>query len=160
LLRALQGSAGAATGSAKVLGDVAIAHKTQQLPYAWRMSWIGFAATIVSLLVAVLHTWFFVLEMFLWEHPIGLKTFKNTAETAKITKVLAANQGLYNGFLAAGLAWGILQGSMGWPIQAFFLCCAVVAGVYGALSVSTKILYVQALPAAVGLVLLWLYHRG
>jgi putative membrane protein len=113
-------------------------------------------ANIVVALVALLHVYFLVLEMFLWDKPMGLKTFRNTPEKAEITKVLAANQGLYNGFLAAGLAWGLAQGVAGGPVKVFFLLCVVVAGVYGALSVSRRILYVQAAPAALGLVLLWL----
>jgi putative membrane protein len=111
-------------------------------------------AGIAVALVALLHAYFLVLEMFLWEKPQGRKAFGTTAEFAAATKTLAANQGLYNGFLAAGLAWGLLGG--GAPVRVFFLACVIVAGVYGAISVSRKILFVQALPAAValGLVLL------
>ncbi len=107
-------------------------------------------------IVAVLHVYFLVLEMFLWEKPYGIKTFGLTPEFAAASKTLAANQGLYNGFLAAGLAWGLLLGEPGEPVQIFFLGCVIIAGVYGALTVSRKILFVQALPAAIALALLLL----
>jgi len=108
------------------------------------------------LLVALLHLWFLVLEMFLWTKPLGLKVFRNTPEKAQATKVLAANQGLYNGFLVAGLLWGLWLGSAGMQVKVFFLGCVIVAGVYGAWSVSRRILWVQAAPAAVALALvLW-----
>ena len=115
------------------------------------------ANTLVAL-VAVLHGYFLVLEMFLWTRPLGLKTFRNTPEKAADSAVLAANQGLYNGFLAAGLIWGLVQGvpAFAFQIKVFFLLCVIVAGAYGALTVSRRILYVQATPAAVALVLLWL----
>jgi len=103
--------------------------------------------------VALLHVWFLVLEMFLWDKPLGLKTFRHSAAEAAASKVLAANQGLYNGFLAAGLAWGLSLGAAGTSVKVFFLGCVVVAGVYGAATVSRKILFVQALPAALALVL-------
>lgn len=105
-------------------------------------------------LVALLHLWFLVLEMFLWDKPAGLRTFRNTPEKAALTKVLAANQGLYNGFLAAGLLWGLSLGADGTNIKLFFLGCVIVAGVYGAATVSRKILFVQALPAAFAMALL------
>src|ERR1022692_3168095 len=119
------------------------------------MIWI--ANSLVAL-VAVLHGYFLVLEMFLWTRPLGLKTFRNSIEKATDSAVLAANQGLYNGFLAAGLVWGLLQGtpSFAFQIKTFFLLCVIVAGVYGALTISRRILYVQAAPAAVALILLWL----
>ncbi|MDO9062658.1 MAG: DUF1304 domain-containing protein [Bradyrhizobium sp.] len=119
------------------------------------MIWI---ANVLVALVAVLHVYFLVLEMFLWQKPLGLKTFRNSPEKAAETAVLAANQGLYNGFLAAGLAWGLLHGApaFAFQIKVFFLLCVVVAGVYGAASVSRRILYVQAAPAAIALALLWL----
>jgi putative membrane protein len=109
-------------------------------------------------LVAALHVYFLVLEMFLWTTPRGLKTFGNTPEKAQATAVLAANQGLYNGFLAAGLIWGLLHPApaFAFQIKAFFLLCVIVAGVYGAISVSRRILYVQAAPAALALIVLWL----
>ena len=115
------------------------------------------ANTLVAL-VAALHVYFLVLEMFLWTKPLGLKTFRNTPEKAADSAVLAANQGLYNGFLAAGLIWGLLQGVPGFAFQikTFFLLCVIAAGVYGAATVSRRILYVQAAPAAIALILLWL----
>ena len=107
-------------------------------------------------LVATLHIYFLVLEMFLWDKPYGLKTFGNSLESAKISKVLAMNQGLYNGFLAAGLIWGLTLGAAGQPIKIFFLACVIVAGVFGAMTVSRKILFIQAMPAAIALSLLLL----
>lgn len=103
--------------------------------------------------VALLHLYFLVLEMFFWTKPLGLKVFGQSLDKAKASQVLAANQGLYNGFLAAGLFWGLLHpvAATAIEIQTFFLMCVVVAGVYGAYSVSRKILWVQALPAALGL---------
>ena len=92
--------------------------------------------------------------MFLWDKPAGLKAFALTPEFAAASKTLAANQGLYNGFLVAGLIWGLLLGADGIQIKTFFLGCVIVAGVYGGLTVKMKILYVQALPAAIALVLL------
>ena len=111
------------------------------------------AADVLVALVALLHVWFLVLEMFLWDKPLGMKTFRQTPETAAITKVLAANQGLYNGFLAAGLLWGLWLGAGGVPVKVFFLGCVIVAGLYGAATVGKKILFVQALPAAVAMAL-------
>lgn len=111
-------------------------------------------ANVLTGLVAVLHVYFLVLEMFLWDKPYGRKSFGLTAEYAAASKTLAANQGLYNGFLAAGLAWGLLLGAAGASVKIFFLVCVVVAGVYGAITVSRRILWVQALPAAIALVLL------
>ena len=110
------------------------------------------AANVVIAIVALLHVYFLVLEMFLWDKPYGLKTFGNTAEKAAASKVLAMNQGLYNGFLAAGLVWGLASGLYG--VKVFFLACVIVAGVFGGLTASRKILWVQALPAAIGLGLL------
>ncbi|MBD9375958.1 DUF1304 domain-containing protein [Pseudoxanthomonas sp. 22568] len=106
-------------------------------------------AVSLSFLVALLHLYFMVLEMFLWTRPIGLKTFRNTPEKAAITRVLAANQGLYNGFLAAGLLWGLL--SQQWNVVVFFLVCVVVAALYGAYSVSRRIFFVQGIPAVAAL---------
>ena len=119
------------------------------------MIWI---ANVLVALVALLHGYFLVLEMFLWTRPLGLKTFRNTPEQAADSAVLAANQGLYNGFLAAGLVWGLVQGvpSFAFQIKMFFLLCVIVAGVYGAATVSRRILFVQAVPAAIALALLWL----
>ena len=117
---------------------------------------MSLAANIVVGIVALLHLYFLVLEMFLWDKPAGLRAFGQTKEAAAVTKVLAANQGLYNGFLAAGLFWGLSLGAGGTPVKVFFLCCVLIAGVYGAATASRKILYVQAAPAAVGLALLLL----
>lgn len=113
-------------------------------------------ANVVVGLVALLHLYFLVLEMFLWDKPAGLRTFGHTKEAAAASRVLAANQGLYNGFLAAGLIWGLTRGAAGTDIKVFFLACVLIAGVYGALTASRKILYVQALPAAIALVLVML----
>ena len=112
------------------------------------------AANVVIAIVALLHAWFLVLEMFLWDKPYGRKTFGMSAEKAALTKSLAMNQGLYNGFLAAGLAWGLLLGPAGFSIKVFFLACVIVAGVFGAATASRKILFVQALPAVIALGLL------
>ena len=121
-----------------------------------------YLANALVALVAALHLYFLVLEMFLWTKPAGLKAFALTPEKAADSAVLAANQGLYNGFLAAGLVWGLVQGMVlgnpgfAFQIKAFFLLCVIVAGVYGACSVSRKILFVQAIPAAIALILLYL----
>jgi putative membrane protein len=119
------------------------------------MIWI---ANLVVALVAALHVYFLMLEMFLWTKPLGLKTFRNSLEKATDSAVLAANQGLYNGFLAAGLVWGLVHSTPGFAFQIkmFFLLCVIVAGVYGAVTVSRRILWVQAAPAAIALILLWL----
>jgi putative membrane protein len=107
-------------------------------------------------LIALLHVYILVLEMFLWDKPAGLRAFGQTQEAATATKVLAANQGLYNGFLAAGLFWGLSLGASGTNVKVFFLCCVLVAGMYGAATASRKILFVQAVPAAIGLAMLFL----
>lgn len=114
------------------------------------------AANIVIALVALIHVYILVLEMFLWTTPTGRKAFGLTPEFAQASKVLAANQGLYNGFLAAGLIWGLVLGAAGAPVKIFFLACVLVAGLYGAATASRKILFIQALPAAIGLALLLL----
>lgn len=112
-------------------------------------------ANAVVLLVAVLHVYILVLEMFLWDKPMGLKAFRNTPEKAAETKVLAANQGLYNGFLAAGLFWGLALGdAAGFSVKIFFLLCVAIAGLYGAATAARKILYIQTVPAALGITLL------
>ena len=111
-------------------------------------------AQVLVGLVAVLHIYFLVLEMFLWDTPYGRKTFRLTPEFSAASKALAANQGLYNGFLAAGLIWGLFLGPGGWMIEIFFLTCVIVAGLYGAWTVNRKILYVQALPALLALIAL------
>ena len=117
-----------------------------------------FIANFLVAVVAALHVFFLVLEMFLWDKPLGLKIFRNSIEKARDSKVLAANQGLYNGFLAAGLVWGLFHPNpaFAFQIKVFFLLCVIVAGAYGAATVSRRILYVQAAPAALALVLLWL----
>jgi putative membrane protein len=114
------------------------------------------AAVIVSL-VAALHFYFLVLEMFLWQTPFGMKTFGTTAEFAASSAVLAANQGLYNGFLAAGLLWALVAYGVGGgrAILTFFLSCVVVAGVYGGATANPRILFVQAAPALVAIALVW-----
>ncbi len=112
------------------------------------------AANIVVALVALLHVYILVLEMFLWDKPAGLRAFGQSKQAATQTKVLAANQGLYNGFLAAGLFWGLSLGDSGHGVKIFFLLCVLIAGLYGAATASRKILFIQALPAAIGLVLL------
>ncbi len=116
-------------------------------------------ADVVVLLIALLHVYILILEMFLWDKPRGLRAFGLTPEFARASKALAANQGLYNGFLAAGLGWGLSLGSSGGGVKVFFLGCVLVAGVYGSLTASRKILFIQALPAALGLALLALCKR-
>ena len=111
---------------------------------------MSIAANVLIALVALLHVYFLVLEMFLWDKPSGMRTFRTTPEFAAASKSLAANQGLYNGFLAAGLTWGLFAGD---PVKIFFLACVVVAGAFGAATVSRRILWVQALPATVALAL-------
>lgn len=117
---------------------------------------MNLAADVVVGAVALLHVYFLVLEMFLWDKPTGRRVFGQSKEQAAATKVLAANQGLYNGFLAAGLVWGLLLGAAGFDVKVFFLACVVIAGVFGAATANRRILFVQALPAALGLVLLFL----
>jgi putative membrane protein len=112
------------------------------------------AANVVIALVALLHAYFLVLEMFLWDKPYGMRTFKLTPEFAAASKALAANQGLYNGFLVAGLVWGLYLGDAGIHIKVFFLACVIVAGLFGGTTVSRKILFVQAIPGIIALALL------
>lgn len=112
--------------------------------------------SILTGIVALIHVYILVLEMFLWTRPQGLKAFGLTPEFAEQTKALAANQGLYNGFLAAGLFWGIWLGEAGDPIKVFFLACVAVAGVFGAVTASRKILFVQTIPAVLALLGAWL----
>jgi len=112
--------------------------------------------TILIGIVALLHIYFLVLEMFLWDKPFGRKTFGLNADFAKQSKALAANQGLYNGFLAAGLIWGLILDENGFSIKVFFLSCVVIAGIFGGLTVGKKILFIQALPAAIALILVLL----
>ena len=117
---------------------------------------MSIAANVVVALVALLHVYFLVLEMFLWDKPLGLRTFRQTPEKAALTKMLAANQGLYNGFLAAGLIWGLSLGAAGTHLKIFFLGCVLVAGLYGAATVSRRIFFIQGVPAAIGLALVLL----
>lgn len=114
------------------------------------------AANIAIGLVAVLQLYFLVLEMFFWDKPLGRRAFGLTPEFAAASKSLAANQGLYNGFLAAGLVWGLSLGAAGDSIKIFFLGCVILAGVFGAVTVSRKILWVQALPGAIAAALVLL----
>ena len=106
---------------------------------------------ILVVIVALLHFFFLYLEMFLWDKPRGMKSFNLTEEFAKQSKHLAMNQGLYNGFLAAGLLWGLMAGD---PVKIFFLSCVIIAGIFGAFTVSKRIFYIQAVPAIVALVIL------
>ncbi len=111
-------------------------------------------AYITIALVALLHAYFMLLEMYFWDKPLGLRTFRTTHEFATASKTLAANQGLYNGFLAAGLVWGLYLGAAGRAIDIFFLICIIIAGIYGALTADRKILWIQAIPACIALALL------
>lgn len=114
--------------------------------------------TILIALIAILHVYILVLEMFLWDKPYGLKAFGNTLEKAQLTKVLAQNQGLYNGFLAAGLFWSLLApAGFAVEIANFFLGCVLVAGIYGGLTASKKIIYIQAVPALITLIVVNLF---
>jgi putative membrane protein len=110
-------------------------------------------AYVLIAAVALLHVWIMVLEMFLWTTPLGRKAFGQSQQAAEASATLAANQGLYNGFLAAGLLWSLLtEGAVQRHFAIFFLVCVIVAGVYGSLTASRKILYVQALPGALALI--------
>ena len=111
-------------------------------------------ANILVVLVAVLHLGFLTLEMFLWDHSVGRRTFKMTPEYSKASASLAANQGLYNGFLAAGLIWGLVTSNA--PVQIFFLICVVIAGIYGGITAKRSILYMQALPGLLALIAVYL----
>ena len=115
---------------------------------------MGTVANVFVGLVAALHLYFLVLEMFLWNTPYGRKTFGLTPEFAAASAGLAKNQGLYNGFLAAGLIWGLLANDF--YVKIFFLTCVIIAGIYGAVTVNRKILFIQAIPALIALVLLHL----
>ncbi len=111
-------------------------------------------ANIFVVLISLVHFYFLILEMFLWTTPKGLRAFGQSLEQAKASAKLAANQGLYNGFLSAGLLWGVLERSAehAQDIKTFFLSCVAIAGLYGAASVSRKLFFVQALPALMALV--------
>ncbi len=114
-------------------------------------------ATLLTALVALLHLGFLTLEMFFWDHPVGRKIFNMTEQVSADSAVLAANQGLYNGFLAAGLIWGLIAKKR--EIVIFFLLCVIVAGVFGAVTAKPTILFTQALPAVLALVFTWLDKR-
>lgn len=115
-------------------------------------------AYVLVILVALLHVYFLLLEMFLWTKPVGLKTFRNTPEKAETTRVLAANQGLYNGFLAAGLLYYLYLGQ--WQVVMFFLHCVLVAALYGAYSVNKRIFLVQGVPAIAAILAIWTMQNG
>jgi putative membrane protein len=115
---------------------------------------MSLVANILVVLVAVLHIGFLALEMFFWDHPFGRKRFRMTPEFSKASASLAANQGLYNGFLAAGLIWGLVTSNT--PVQLFFLICVLVAGIYGGLTTRRTILYIQALPGLLALITVYL----
>ncbi len=117
-------------------------------------------ATVLVALVAIEHLYILVLEMFLWTRPAGLRAFGLTPEFAEQTAVLAANQGLYNGFLAAGLIWSLFRKQDATSLRVFFLGCVIVAGVFGAITAKPSILYVQAAPAFIALVMTLLAHRS
>ena len=117
---------------------------------------IYLASNILVFIVAVLHLGFLALEMFIWTKPFGRRTFNLTPEFAQASKTLAANQGLYNGFLAAGLIWSLFLGVNGFEVKVFFLVCVVIAGIFGAFTASRRILFLQALPAMIALVLVLL----
>jgi len=117
---------------------------------------MGIATQTVIILVIILHLYFLLLEMFMWDKPYGRKVFGLSRQFATESKALAANQGLYNGFLAAGLLWGMLAGPAAVSILSFFLICIIIAGIFGGLTVSSKIIWIQAVPAAAGLVLVLL----
>ncbi|NVJ65812.1 MAG: DUF1304 domain-containing protein [Gammaproteobacteria bacterium] len=113
-------------------------------------------ANFITGLVAIEHIGILVLEMFYWDHPVGRKVFNMTAEVSNLSATLAANQGLYNGFLAAGLIWGLLSNRK--DVKIFFLSCVVIAGIFGAVTAKPSILLTQAMPAFIGLVL-WLLQK-
>jgi putative membrane protein len=117
-------------------------------------------ADVAVVIVAVLHLGFLILEMFLWTKPFGLRTFRLSPEIAQASAGLAANQGLYNGFLAAGLLWGVSGGDAGYPIKLFFLGCVIVAGVFGAFTAKRSILWMQAFPGLLALLAVIAAHRG
>lgn len=119
---------------------------------------INILVNIGVAIIAILHLWFCILEMFFWTRPLGLKTFKMSQDVANQSAKLAANQGIYNGFLSAGLLWGLVSANpeQSLHVKIFFLSCVVIAGVYAGFSVSRKILFIQALPATITLVLVFL----
>jgi len=114
------------------------------------------ASTIFVFLVAILHLGFLIIEMFLWTKPFGRRTFNLTPEFAQASKTLAMNQGLYNGFLAAGLIWSLFLGTNGYEVKIFFLLCVIIAGIFGGFTASRRILWIQTLPAVIALILVFL----
>ena len=116
-------------------------------------------AKVLVAIVAIEHLWFLVLEMFLWTTPMGMRAFGLTPESAQQTAALAANQGLYNGFLAAGLLWSLFRKSDSFALQVFFLGCVIIAGIFGAVTAKISILFIQAAPAAVALALVLVSRR-
>jgi putative membrane protein len=120
---------------------------------------VNVVANVLVGLVALIHAYILVLEMFLWKTPRGRAAFGTDAEFAEKSATLAANQGLYNGFLAAGLVWALVAGgSVGYQAKIFFLVCVIVAGIYGAVTVSRRILVVQSVPALLGLLAVLIAH--
>ena len=115
-------------------------------------------AIVLTIFVAISHVGILILEMFFWDHPVGQKIFLMTPEQSKSSAVLAMNQGLYNGFLAAGLFWGLLTNRT--DVKTFFLCCVVVAGIFGSLTVKTSILFTQGLPALLALIFVLLSAKN
>ena len=120
------------------------------------MSNLLIISNIIVLQIILLHILFLILEMFYWDKPLGLKIFRQSKETAKVSKILAANQGLYNGFLASGLIWGLLLGKEGTNVKIFFLCCIFIAGIFGGFTANKRIILYQALPASIALILIFL----
>ncbi len=116
-------------------------------------------ADVALVFVAILHLGFLVLEMFLWTKPFGLRTFRLTPEIAQASAGLAANQGLYNGFLAAGLIWSAIGGDAAFPIRIFFLACVIVAGIFGGFTAKRSILWLQAFPGVLAMVAVFAAHR-
>jgi putative membrane protein len=116
------------------------------------------AARILAFLVALEHVGILILEMFFWDHPVGRRVFGMTPEVSAASSVLAANQGLYNGFLAAGIFWGLISKNR--SVLIFFLSCIVIAGVFGGLTAKTSIFFTQAMPAVIALVLTMLTRDG
>jgi putative membrane protein len=117
-------------------------------------------ADVALVVVAALHLGFLILEMFLWTKPFGMRTFRLSPELAQATAGLAANQGLYNGFLAAGLIWGVIGGDGAYTVRLFFLSCVIIAGVFGGLTAKRSIIYMQALPGLLALLAVLIAHKS
>ena len=116
-------------------------------------------ADVALVIVALLHAGFLILEMFLWTKPFGMRTFRLSPELAQASAGLAANQGLYNGFLVAGLIWGLVGGDGAFPIKLFFLICVIVAGVFGGFTAKRSILWIQAFPGVLALIAVFAAHQ-